>query len=295
MTAPAAEIVTTLEQNLLANPGGDMGGGSTVSIGAGSGAPTVVAAGNSSVPAGHWVHHDGKVYTPIEIPQAAEVAGATTSAAVAATWKLETGVRTGSWTAINGGLDNATDGATVSLPVFLLEASHGPSPTGVNFAYAVLPGVGAASNAGATVGAFEASMKVISNDAATQAVLATPTVGEDVLMIVAWPAAVTTVVDGGKAGLKVTLPGPTEGGLLTVTLGESGAVFSAADPTNNSEGGTLTFTIDKSIEELRATAAGRASELGPIVCKKAATPGSTTVTVALPSGAAAGSTVSGQC
>eukprot|EP01043_Picozoa_sp_COSAG02_P119275 COSAG02_NODE_55927_length_288_cov_0.608466_2_plen_71_part_01 len=71
---------------------------------------------------------------------------------MAATWKLETGVRSGSWLAINGGLDNATDGGMISLPVFLLEASHGPAPTGVNFAYAVLPGVGAASSAGAAVG-----------------------------------------------------------------------------------------------------------------------------------------------
>ena len=289
MAAPAAEIVTTLEQSLLANPGGDMGGGSTVSIGGGSaGAPTVVPPGNSSVPAGHWVHHDGKVYTPIETP----------ASGAAAPWKLETGVRSGSWMAINEGLDNATDGETVSLPVFLLEASHGPAPAGVSFAYAVLPGVGTASGASAAVASFHASTKVVANDAAAQAVLATPAVGEDVLMIVAWPAAVTTVVDSGKPGLKVTMPGPTKGGLLTVKLGASGAVFSAADPTNGSGGGSLTFTIDKSLEELQATTLHRdaaASEIGPVSCKKAAAAGSTVVTVTLPNGTAAGSTVSGHC
>ena len=134
-------------------------------------------------------------------------------------------------------------------------------------------------------------MKVIANNAATQAVLATPSAGEDVLMIVAWPASATTVVDSGKAGLKVTVLGPTKGGLVTVKLGESGAVFSAADPTNNSEGGTLTYTIDKSIEELRATAVRPASETTPFACKKGSTSGSTTVTITLPSGV--GATVTG--
>jgi hypothetical protein len=66
--APASEIVTTLEQSLLVNPGGDMGGGRVVSIGAVGGKPTVVAEGNSSVPAGHWVHHDGMVYAPVATP-----------------------------------------------------------------------------------------------------------------------------------------------------------------------------------------------------------------------------------
>ena len=32
------------------------------------GVPSVLAVGNSSVPAGHWVHHDGVVYTPLTLP-----------------------------------------------------------------------------------------------------------------------------------------------------------------------------------------------------------------------------------
>lgn len=292
VTAPAAEIVTTLEQSLLANPGGNMGGGSTVCVGAGAGAPTVVPPGNSTVPAGHWVHHDGKVYTPIETPE--PEGGTTTVAEVPATWKLETGVRSGSWMTINGGLDNTTDGEVISLPVFLLEATHGPTPTGVSFAYAVLPGIGAASAAGTAVSTFEASTKVVSNNAEAQAVLVTSTTGEDMLMIAAWPAAGTTIVDSGK-GLKVTLSAPTKGGLITVEMAASGAIFSAADPTNNSEGRTLTFTIDKPLEDLVATTGVRASQTSPVTCKKAAEAGSTTVTIALPSGSAAGSTVSGRC
>lgn len=293
MTAPASEIVTTLEQSLLANPGGDMGGGSTVSIGMGStGAPTTVPLGNSSVPAEHWVHHDGKVYTPIKTPQPTAQAAPTQSAP----WKLETGMRSGSWLAINEGLDKATDGENISLPVFLLEASHGSAPTGANFAYAVLAGVGPASGAGAAVAAFESSIQVVANDARAQAVLATLNAGEEVLMIVVWPATGATAVEIGRPGLKVTMSGQTKGGLLTVEVGPGGAAFSAADPNNDSEGGKLTFTIDKPIEELRATKAKATISNGvnPVSCKSA-TAGSTTVTVTLPTGTAAGSTVSGQC
>lgn len=278
VASPAVEIVTTLEQSLLSNPGGDMGGGSVVSIGSGSGAPTVVSEANSSVPIGHWVHHDGKVYTPLATPTEDE-------------WRLEIGDRSGSWMTINEGLDNTTDGETLEIPVFLLDVSHGPKPEGESLAYAVLPGVGPASGAGAKVVAFEASAKIVANSGAAQAVLATLRAGEVVLMVVVWPSATATTVDGGKPGLKVTLPKPANGGLLTVATGSEGTVFSAADPTNDAEGGEIVFTIDRSLQELRGGSSGVSG--GVVTCAKAGA--GTTVTVTLPTGITAGSTATGSC
>ena len=54
---------------------------------------------------------------------------------VISSWKLETGNRVGTWTSINGGLDNTTDGGEISLPVFLLEAVHGTEPAAQDFVY----------------------------------------------------------------------------------------------------------------------------------------------------------------
>jgi hypothetical protein len=236
------------------------------------------------------------------------------TAAISTEWRLETGDRSGSWLAINKGLDNKTYSKTISKPVFLLDVSHGAAPAGDSLAYAVLPGVGTAGGAAAAVAGFEASAKVVANSGAAQAVLATPDTGEDVLMIVAWPAATATTVDGGKPGLKVTLPAPAKGGLLTVatkTARSSGpervgatangsvtttTVFSAADPTNAAEGGELVFTIDSALEELQQSprvSSGGDDDGSAVSCKKSGT--STTVTVTLPTGTAAGSTVSGSC
>ena len=143
VTAPANEIVTTLEQSLLANPGGDMGSGSIVSIGTGAGAPTVVPPGNSSVPAGHWVHHDGKVYTPIDMPSSRRRGRSrrNSSRSSGGDVKLETGVRLAA--GLRSMRARQRNGWRINFVAsFLLEASHGPVPTGVNFAYAVLPGSG---------------------------------------------------------------------------------------------------------------------------------------------------------
>ena len=60
---------------------------------------------NSSVPSGHWVHHDGRVYTPLTVPSSDD-------STAGAEWLLEIGDRSGSWTEINAGLgarDHACD------------------------------------------------------------------------------------------------------------------------------------------------------------------------------------------
>ena len=110
--APASRISTTLEQSLRFNPGGDMGGGGAVSTGMAGGAATPVSVVNSSVPSGHWVHHDGRVYTPLTVPSSDD-------STAGAEWLLEIGDRSGSWTEINAGLgarDHACDVEPLCLP-----------------------------------------------------------------------------------------------------------------------------------------------------------------------------------
>ena len=243
--APASRISTTLEQSLRFNPGGDMGGGGAVSTGMAGGAATPVSVANSSVPSGHWVHHDGRVYTPLTVPSSDD-------STAGAEWLLEIGDRSGSWTEINAGLDNKTDGASLTLPVFLLEASHGAAPAGADLAYAVLPGVGPASAAGAAVTAFEAAAKVVANTAAAQAVLAAPRAGEEVLMVAAWPSPTPTTVDGGKPGTKVTVTKPATGCLLTVTTTGAATTFAASDPTNSVDGATVEFTVSRAPDSFPA-------------------------------------------
>ena len=110
--APASRISTTLEQSLRFNPGGDLGGGGAVSTGMAGGAATPVSVANSSVPSGHWVHHDGRVYTPLTVPSSDD-------STAGAEWLLEIGDRSGSWTEINAGLgarDHACDVEPLRLP-----------------------------------------------------------------------------------------------------------------------------------------------------------------------------------
>ena len=148
--------------------------------------------------------------------------------------------------------DNATDGGSLTLPVFLLEASHGAAPAGAELAYAVLPGVGPASGASAAVTAFEAAAKVVANTAAAQAVLAAPRAGEEALMVAAWPSPTPTTVDGGKPGTKVTVTKPATGCLLTVTTTGAATTFAASDPTNSADGTTVEFTVSRAPDSFPA-------------------------------------------
>jgi hypothetical protein len=124
-----------------------------------------------------------------------------------------------------------------------------------------------------------------------------------VMMVAAWPSqllqggggVMNVTVDGGKPGWRLAL---ASSGLLTITdSGGGGAAaatlkhvsFAVASPTNSA--GSMTFTIDRRL--LAREGSGGGSSNGT-TCK-AAGPASTVVTMQLPGGDAAGSTVTGHC
>ena len=330
----AVTISTTLNQCLLSGGGGGSTlGGTTVTIGSGKqggGSSTVVPAGAAgsaptkhTVPSGSWVHHHGIVYAPLDTQPP------NTTSSV---WSLELGERVGSWMTINEGLDPTEYNHTVRLPVFLLSASHGPSPTGVDFGYAVLPGVaaGAGSAAGA-VTAFHAANKVVRNDRDAMAVFSRqhgqPAAAggeEEVLLIATWPGSGTITVDAGAAaagggssatgGWKVTIEGAAtstsgagattlDGGLLQLHSTTSAAissaprktVFSIAAANPRNAAGVLTFTINRKLASLRSSDQQGGNGVGSAVSCVAAGTAGTRVTVTLPDGEDAGKTVEGAC
>ena len=185
-----------------------------------------------------------------------------------------------------------------------------------NYRYAILPGVGLASNAAAAVKAFSDGVTIVANDEKVQAVHATVGAGagsgasssgggavEQVLMMTVWPSTTATTVSA--AGTKVTIPDPANGTLLTVVTSGAVTTFSAADPKNNAAGGSISFTIDTALEDLvvrdHDDEGRQLQQRGPVSCTKAEAQAEggggvgTNVTVVLPAGDQAGSTVSGTC
>jgi chondroitin AC lyase len=286
----SVDIVTTVQQCILRGGSGapPIGGGLVIVGDAKS--SIVVGDGKHAVPNSSWVHHAGVVYFPAALPQHDNGASESSSS-----WSLELGERSGSWHSINAGLDpsDELDNQTIRLPIFLLQASHGATPDQAALGYATLPAVLNASSAPLAVEMFRQSTTVLRNDAAAQAVLASTPQGDTVLMVAAWPNIAPkegVVVDGRQRGWRVTVDSP---GLLLITATKAASfTFAAADPTNKPNGTTMKLTIDRRLADMQRRSHG--AETSFLRCE-AVGASTTAVTITLPAGDRAGSTVRGSC
>lgn len=241
----------------------------------------VTVSGGATLPTGvhtlsnvSWVWHDGVTYMTLARPGM--------HGAVGTDVIVSNMAQNGSWHRINTPQSNAS----VTRDVFTLQYPHGMSPSGESYAYAVVPQT---SPADARDMEESLPVTVVANEAAAQAVMFSAPAVPQLQVVVYDDVGATGVISGGTG---FTLSDITGRGLLMVRPLTTAAQvqFSASDPTNNSAGAVVKFTIDRSLK----TAAADGDGAG-VACVPATAGRTTEVTIVLPSGLAAGSSVVGTC
>ena len=140
----------------------------------------------------------------------------------------------------------------------------------------------------AAASAFLSDNKVVRNDASVTAVFSNSS-SAAALLVAIWPlpaagAPKPIVVNGGGAGWALSVDSAPMGGLIAVTVTDADLLFAASIPSNAA--GQITFTIDRT---------PHISSTGNVSCAPNPSGPGTQVTIVLPGGALAGSTVQGRC
>lgn len=283
-SAEAMEVTTTANQCLL---DGDV----TVA--------SPAAPGGVKVPSGRhelanvsWVRHAGVTYMSLPTTPSAPEGAASVI--------VSNQAQVGAWSRLSTSQANTTE----TRDVFALQYRHGPSPAGQSYAYAVLPDPPAleATASGAPAEEVESAasramhvrdaISVAANSASAQAVAVAGMLQAVVYAVP--PDGSGTNVDGGTGFNLTGVSAPCA--VMVRAMSPPDAVtsaveFTAADPSNHQGGATITFVIDRS---LKSAAAGATLQDQAVSCE-AAVMGKSRVTIALPPGISAGSSVSGRC
>eukprot|EP00051_Salpingoeca_urceolata_P009587 m.116150 g.116150 ORF g.116150 m.116150 type:complete len:792 (+) comp16373_c0_seq1:88-2463(+) len=235
---------------------------------------TTATAGPEQLPDGQhnvsgWVWHNTVLYsTPL---------ASATFAATMPRLTVTVGNVSGAWSRISG---EGTNDTVTRRVVTVEQPSASIRPTNERAAYAVLPGV-ELDQADATQARFwdDSVRVVVANDTAHALLYRQgPSSASTTLMATTWVADAT--VRGGH-GFDLLVSHPVT--LLLSATNETGGVqLSVSNPDNNPL--TVTITIDRKLS----------GGSGAVVCRTTAEH-SSTITVSLPGGPAAGSTVTAMC
>ena len=289
-------VITTLDQRLLE-------AGQPISYSTGAGRPpTPLPSGNNtlSLTNGGWVHHAEKLYlVPFGAP----------APAPAVSLMARGGPQSGSWSEINA---ESGPTATVTKDVFFAAVDHGAAPTlkATALVYAIVPDV-LAADAPAAALTFATAVQVIANTKTVQAVLYTPAVGavatavvKAVVLAVVRPVVPSAaVIEAPQLGLTLTLSAPSivvvredvDGGFaFTASVPQaaksgSGSIKEAAQPT------ALTLTLNRRVAVSESSGQPKGAGPSGVACNWDANKKVTVVKFTLPTGPAAGSSITGSC
>ena len=242
-----------------------------------------------------WIHHGNIGYVPLDSTtdwsdnqhSVRAVGGPTILASLVS--------QNGSWAALNP--SQSTD--DVNLDVFTLELVHGPAPViNASYAYAVLPAV-AASDMPSAVRSLTADVEVKANSPSVQAVRFNLTVeNRSVLQAIVYEAA--QEIEGGGLGWHLSnFSAPcmlqlSESATQATDRATSLLTITASDPTQNIEGLSLLFSIDRVVTTSASVTASGSLE-SSVICTPNSDRRSSTVIVQLGAGIHAGASVSGSC
>jgi hypothetical protein len=174
---------------------------------------------------------------------------------------------------------------TVTEDTFSVDVSHGQQPESVDFGYAIFPAVATVAGADAAAQAFHKGVTVLQNDAHAQAIV----YGADTLMVTVWQA--NASVSAGSALDNLSLSQVSAPCVLLIRVTASDFAFNLADP--NQLASSLSFVVTRGSSGHTPSPVN--TKQGPSYSCTAQAADSTLVTVSLPSGQFAGSTVSGSC